>query len=186
MGSKTKDAEPGIEADGASAGENLRMDERPMIIATMKMIVSPEKRKDLLQAVRGVLEPIEVEPGCMCCRLYEDTTEENTFVLLQVWSSRKTLERHLGSESFRILLTAMELLIEPPEVTFCTVARKEGFEVIEEARSRKTDGGAVRKFTSIRERTASSRDSGRTCLSKRMAYRPILDGRIGYGTRNGK
>ncbi len=41
------------------------------ILVTLKMIVQPERRSDLLETMRGMLEPAWVERGCLSYRLYD-------------------------------------------------------------------------------------------------------------------
>lgn len=55
-----------------------------MILSTLKMIVRPERRRsDLLETMRGMLEPSRVERGCLSYLLYEDVEDRNTFVLVE-------------------------------------------------------------------------------------------------------
>jgi quinol monooxygenase YgiN len=57
------------------------------ILVTLKMIVRPERRRDLLETMRGLLEPTRVERGCLSYRLYEDVEDKNTFALMEEWKT---------------------------------------------------------------------------------------------------
>lgn len=105
-----------------------------MILATLRMIVRPEKRKDLLEAMRGMLEPARVERGCRSYRLYEDVENRNAFILLEEWETQDDLEKHIRTDNQRRLLTLMDLLSEQPELRFNTVLNTAGMELIEEVR----------------------------------------------------
>ena len=67
-----------------------------MILVTLRMIVKPEKRSDLLETMRGMLEPVRVERNCLSYRLYEDVEDNNAFVLLDdMGDAGKSREPHL-------------------------------------------------------------------------------------------
>jgi quinol monooxygenase YgiN len=73
------------------------------ILLTLKMIVLPERRSDLLETMRGMLEPTRVERGCLSYRLYEDVEDRNTFVLVEEWKTQKDLEIHIRTDNQRRL-----------------------------------------------------------------------------------
>lgn len=103
-----------------------------MILATLKMIVKPEKRGDLLEAMKGMLEPARVERGCLSYRLCEDVENRNAFLLLEEWATQEDVERHIARESQRRLLALMDLLSEEPKLRFYTVSHTAGMDLIEE------------------------------------------------------
>jgi len=101
------------------------------IIVTLKMIVRPEKRSDLLETMRGILEPTRVERGCLSYRLYEDIEDRNAFVLVEEWKTQKDLENHIRTDNQRRLLALMDLLSAQPELRFNTVSHIAGMDLIE-------------------------------------------------------
>jgi len=103
-----------------------------MILATLRMIVRPEKRSDLLETMRGMLEPARVENGCLGYRLYEDVEDRNTFILVEEWKTQDDLERHIRTDNHRRILALMDLLSEQPELRFNTVSHTSGMELIED------------------------------------------------------
>ena len=109
-----------------------------MILVTSRMIVRPEKRSDLLETMRGMLEPTRVERGCLTYCLYEDVENRNTFVLLETWATQEDLESHIRTANQRRLLSLMDLLSEPPELRFNTVSHTAGMDLIKNVL--KTDG----------------------------------------------
>ena len=108
------------------------------ILSTLKMIVQPERRSDLLETMRGMLEPARVERGCLSYRLYEDVEDRNAFVLVEEWETQQDIERHIRTDNQRRLLALMDLLSEQPELRFNTVSHTAGMELIENVL--KTDG----------------------------------------------
>ncbi|NTU43099.1 MAG: antibiotic biosynthesis monooxygenase [Nitrospirales bacterium] len=101
------------------------------IVVTLRMNVLPEKRSDLIETIRGMLEPTRVERGCMSFRLYEDIENRDAFVLLEEWATQKDLESHLHTENQQRLLMLMDLLSEQPELRFNTVSHTTGMDLIE-------------------------------------------------------
>jgi quinol monooxygenase YgiN len=108
------------------------------ILVTLRMIVRPERRRDLLETMRGTLEPVRVERGCLSYRFYEDVENRNAFVLLEEWATQEDLESHIRTDNQRRLLALMDLLSEQPELRFNTVSHTEGMDLIENVL--KTDG----------------------------------------------
>jgi quinol monooxygenase YgiN len=102
-----------------------------VVLATFRMIVLPERRSDLLEMMRGMLEPSRVERGCLSYRLYQDVENENAFVLLEEWATQDDLEKHLSIHHQRRLFALMDLLSERPELRFNTVSHTSGMELIE-------------------------------------------------------
>jgi quinol monooxygenase YgiN len=97
------------------------------------MIVQPERRKDILETIRGMLEPVRVERGCLSYRLYEDVEDRNAFVLVEELKTQKDLESHIRTDNQQRLLALMDLLMnKQPELSFNTVSHTAGMELIEE------------------------------------------------------
>jgi quinol monooxygenase YgiN len=95
------------------------------------MIVQPERRSDLLETMRGMLEPARVERGCLSYHLYEDVENRNAFVLLEEWETQEDIENHIRTDNQRQLLALMDFLSEQPELRFNTVSRTAGMDLIE-------------------------------------------------------
>ena len=109
-----------------------------LILSTLRMVVRPERRSDLLETMRGMLEPARVERGCLSYRLYEDVEDKNTFVLLEEWATQEDIERHLRTDNQRRLLALMDFLSKQPELRFNTVSHTAGMDLIENVL--RTDG----------------------------------------------
>ncbi len=106
-----------------------------MIIATLRIKVPGERRKDFLDAARLILEPTKVQPGCTSCGFYQDVDDPDAILFVEEWESRESLDHHIKAEPYRILLSLMELSVEPPEIKLNTISKTEGLEAIEVLRS---------------------------------------------------
>jgi quinol monooxygenase YgiN len=94
------------------------------------MIVRPDRRSDLLTTLKGMLQPVRVERGCLSYRLYKDIENRNAFVLLEEWATQEDLERHISTAHQRRLLALMDLLTERPQMLFNTVSHTAGMDLI--------------------------------------------------------
>lgn len=111
-----------------------------MIIVILKMVVRPEKKEDLIEIIRGILEPTRVEKGCLDYHLYQDFEDTNAFVVLEQWATQQDLERFVRSNNYRQLLAAMDLLAEPPEVKINAISYTAGLEAIQATREGSHNG----------------------------------------------
>lgn len=106
-----------------------------MIEATIKMTVPVEKRKEVLQTIKAILDPIRRERGCISCYCYVDVQDESVLFFEVVWETREDLENHLRSHYFGILNGAMRLLHVEPDIRFNTITSIAGPEEINAARA---------------------------------------------------
>jgi len=93
-----------------------------MILVTIRMKAFAEKRKELSQTIASLIGSIQTEKGCLRCNFCCSMEDENELHILEEWDTRKNLNSHLKSERFRMLRGAMNLLQEPYEMVFHTVA----------------------------------------------------------------
>jgi quinol monooxygenase YgiN len=108
-----------------------------MIHAAVTIVARIGHRKGVLQALRALVSPTRVEPGCLRCQLYEDVEEAGVFTLVEEWATAAEFERRLRSEAYRQLLLTMELSARPPVVEFQVVSRAMGMEAVHAARGRR-------------------------------------------------
>jgi quinol monooxygenase YgiN len=106
-----------------------------MILANIRMKISPQKRGEVLRILRSTVEGDKILPGCLSCRIYEDLQEDNVIMFEEMWSSEEELEQHLRSDEYRRVLLALEMALQHPEVRFNHVSRSSGIETIEKART---------------------------------------------------
>jgi quinol monooxygenase YgiN len=88
------------------------------------MKVLAEKRKELSQTIVSLIGFLRTETGCRRCDFYLSMEDENKLCILEEWDTRGDLNTHLKSERFRVLRGAMNLLQEPYEMIFHSVAAR--------------------------------------------------------------
>lgn len=105
------------------------------ILARLRVVIPTEKRSDVVHTLRSLLEPTEVEPGCIRCHFYQDVQDENILNFVEEWQSKEDLDRHLRSDQYRKLLAVVDMSREQPEIRFDTITHTEGMEAIRAART---------------------------------------------------
>ena len=106
-----------------------------MIDVTIKMMVPPEKWKEVLQTFKSKLGQIRHEHGCLSCNCYMDVEAENCIFFREEWKTKEDLDTHLRSAHFGVLIGAMKLLNKEPDIRFNTIATTAGAEAIKAARA---------------------------------------------------
>ena len=105
-----------------------------MIIITIEMDVPSDKIKELLQTLLAITERIQKETGCIGCDVVKVVGVENRYRLIGKWKREEDLSNHLQSDEARVLLGAMSLLQNQPEMRLDVVSSSKGIEAIHKAR----------------------------------------------------
>ncbi|MDR3629111.1 MAG: antibiotic biosynthesis monooxygenase [Desulfocapsaceae bacterium] len=101
-----------------------------MIVVRTIINVLPEKQKEVLQTLLSLIASLEKEKGCLRYDIYCDIENENVFSLISEWENRKSLDDHLRSDRFSVLLGIKSLLCEPLKFQILTVSNYEGTEAV--------------------------------------------------------
>jgi quinol monooxygenase YgiN len=109
--------------------------ENVMIIEFMSISASHPREHQLGDALASLVGPIQVQPGCLGCRLLKSAATERGICVLARWETQKDLIRHLQSDVYKKLLLLMELSATPPVVEFFDVLEIRGLDLVEAARN---------------------------------------------------
>ena len=93
-----------------------------MIMVRIIMNSLPEKRKEVLQTLLSLIEPIRQGKGCRSYHVFQDIENDNIFCQYSEWESQKDLEHHLRSECFSVLLGSEILLNQNQKIQIHTVS----------------------------------------------------------------
>ena len=93
-----------------------------MILVTIQMNSLAEKRKELSQTIALLVGSIRTEKGCRRCDFSGGMEDENRLFLFEEWDTREDFDTHLKSECFTVIRGTLNLLQEPCEIVFHTVA----------------------------------------------------------------
>lgn len=107
-----------------------------MITGTLTLQPQPGRRSAVLEILRTVQGLALDQPGCAAFHIYEDLEPAAAIVLVERWDTEAALERHVGSDAYRLLQRAISLSCNSPEFRFESVSTSEGMERVERARRR--------------------------------------------------
>ena len=107
-----------------------------MITATIKIFVTAERKKDILETLFNFAGPVEVMPGCLGCHVTQDVEDPLAITYTEEWQTQEDLERHLRSPNYLLLLQLIDLSEREPEVRFMTTTACWGMEFIEKVRGK--------------------------------------------------
>lgn len=105
-----------------------------MIIELVGISVAHGKRRELGKALVSLVGPIQVQPGCLSCRLFQEWPDKDKLQMEARWDNEECLVRHLQSDVYKKLLLLMELGATAPEVEFFEVLEFRGLDLVETAR----------------------------------------------------
>ena len=105
-----------------------------MIVSSTKISVPPENLKEFLQTLHSLIGRIRHERGCVSYNLYQDVESEEAFILNGEWETKADLDNHLRSDRFGVLMGALNLLSDTPEISLNTLAHTAGIEAFKALR----------------------------------------------------
>ena len=117
---------------GQEGGEVASIRRGSMVVATIRLLVSSDYHRELLQTVQSLLGPIRKQTGCLALHLYAEIGGEEALCLVEEWATQEDLDEHLRSDYFSVLLGAAKLLLQKPsELEFKLLRETAGMEVID-------------------------------------------------------
>ena len=106
-----------------------------MIFLNLKLIPLSHRTDELIEALRLQMGRTQIQPGCIKCRLSQDTQEQNIVLYEEVWKSWEKLESHIRSDRFLWILELMEHSSHKPELSFSDVREVRGMEYVRKLRT---------------------------------------------------
>ena len=96
--------------------ENIEQDK--VTVTTTRVTLRPENRKEFFQTITPLMHVIKDEKGCLTCRIYEETGNENTFILIGEWESPVNWEAHRKGDNFAVLQGSIITLSVKSKIDF--------------------------------------------------------------------
>ena len=109
--------------------------EEEMIIEQLSIYAPTGQRQEFGGALASLIGPMQVQPGCLKCRLFQNWHDTDELAMEANWATPEDLIRHLQSDMYKRLLLLMELSPVPPVLEFCTVQEVSGLDLVRKARS---------------------------------------------------
>ncbi len=86
-----------------------------MLILIAKFRTKPERRKQMMEMSRGMLEPSRGEEGCIVYEFLQDPFDPDSFTFYEKWRSRRDLDLHFEMPHFEKFAQIFPELMEGPE-----------------------------------------------------------------------
>ena len=68
----------------------------------------------LEKTMRAMVKPTHAEEGCLKYAFHQSTEDKQTFVMIEKWSSKEALDRHLKTPHIQELFKKLPALIQKP------------------------------------------------------------------------
>ncbi len=96
-----------------------------MYCLTIQIETKPDKLREALELLRYTIEPTQAHNDCEVYYVCQDIQKRNSIWINEIWKSKQSFDRHLRSDEFRSILTAMELATTKPEIKMYTISSNE-------------------------------------------------------------
>jgi quinol monooxygenase YgiN len=112
-----------------------------MVMSTVRIVASNEKFHEVLETIKYILERFRVKTGCIHCRVYQDIEKPQALVFEDRWETQDALKNHIRSADYQIVLSLMEMSLQPPEVSIYSCLSVSGIDFIGNIRAGQGEGG---------------------------------------------
>lgn len=90
----------------------------PKVAVVAKLVAKPERRTEMVEALRGLLDAARQEPGTELYVLHESAGDDDTVWIYELYTDQDALGVHSSSEAMKLVGGRLaELLAAPPELT---------------------------------------------------------------------
>ena len=88
------------------------------MIVTTKVTVLPEGRKEFFQTINPLTKRIRNERGCLEYRLYEETGDENSLIMIEEWEAESHWREHRKGDNFAVMVGLLSVVCVPSKIDF--------------------------------------------------------------------
>jgi len=107
-----------------------------MMISLLRLTASSEKHEAVLRILQSIVPATLAKPGCLNCGVYEEYDAEHTILYSEQWYSEEDLYKHIQSNQFLRILSAMDFAKDPPQISFHEISNTKHLELVENLRYR--------------------------------------------------
>lgn len=115
-----------------------------MIKVSIKVKIHPGKKKEFMHAlmgfrsVQGLIDQLRKEKGCLKYYVRKNRDQIDEFYIESEWHNKEAFELHCQGRCFTILLGAIGILCNSPEVKISNESKILGMEAIEKTRKKES------------------------------------------------
>jgi quinol monooxygenase YgiN len=103
-----------------------------MLIYQLKIDIKPYKPDEFINSMQSYLRSIRKEKGCLDIRVYLDSENENTYIVVGEWKTHQAMKKHFQTQEFALLIGAARVLGETFAMNIAEVSKTGGFELARE------------------------------------------------------
>ena len=94
-----------------------------MITASITIHGRSEKRTEIIQTIKGIMDQLSKNKKCRQVKTYQDIDDENTLFFVEDWQSVYDLDEYFSSRLFKVMLGINPLLKDRLEIKLFTELR---------------------------------------------------------------
>lgn len=98
---------------------------------TIRLTADEKTRPQLLDSLKGIQETVRAHPRCDHYCLHQSLSNPGKLALIGEWQTQEAMNEHIRSEAFRVVLAAIDLSSEKPEICFDKLVSREGLEYLQ-------------------------------------------------------
>jgi quinol monooxygenase YgiN len=106
-----------------------------MILSTVRVVISPRERPEVLRILRVFMGHTTARTGCAGFSVSQDLTNHEVITISDRWITRDDLDAHVRSAEYRLLLAVIDLSVTPPEISFDELQHLGGLDLVHAVRS---------------------------------------------------
>jgi quinol monooxygenase YgiN len=106
-----------------------------VVLSLIEITSTLGSRGEILELLRYCVDVLRTKPGCLGSGVYEACDLNETILYLERWRSVEEFHRHIQSNLYLGVLTAMDLASAPPGVKYYEVSETNSMELIAALRS---------------------------------------------------
>jgi quinol monooxygenase YgiN len=111
-----------------------------MITAYIRIDPMPGKQQAIIEVLVSVQTMTRLKPGCISSKIYEEYGNAQEILYMERWQTKEDLHRHIQSNLYLLVLNAIELASQSPEIIFYDGSETKGIELIEAIRMKGVEG----------------------------------------------
>ncbi len=101
-----------------------------MVVSLIELTSTIRSRGEILELLRYCVDGLASKPGYLGSGIYESSDQKETILYLERWKSSEELQRHIQSDLYRGVLTAIDLASGPPSVSYHEVSETKSMDFI--------------------------------------------------------
>jgi quinol monooxygenase YgiN len=107
-----------------------------MTYVVIEMKCASRNREKVLELLRFSADRLGTKPGCLGAGVYEGCEGKETILYMERWETKEEFHRHIKSDLYFGVLTAIDLAQAQPEINFYEVSSAASMDLVAKLRGR--------------------------------------------------